>query len=80
MFVTIIEFKLTTWPASCWCPSRCGTANVIRDLGAWIRHAREVLGYHHIVLAGWSGGGSLSMFYQAQAEHPTITDTRSRGR
>ncbi|NWK97453.1 alpha/beta hydrolase [Sphingobium lactosutens] len=49
--------------------------NVARDLGAWIRHAREVWNYRNIVLAGWSGGGSLSMFYQAQAENPTITHT-----
>lgn len=49
--------------------------NVLLDLGAWIRHAREELNYQHIVLAGWSGGGSLSLLYQAQAENPTITDT-----
>lgn len=45
------------------------------DLGAYVRHAREVLGYRRIVLVGWSGGGALAMFYQAQAEHPTITHT-----
>lgn len=45
------------------------------DLGQWIRHAREQLGYSKVVLVGWSGGGSLSLFYQAQAEHPTITHT-----
>ncbi|VTU14907.1 Alpha/beta hydrolase family protein [Variovorax sp. SRS16] len=45
------------------------------DLGAHIRHAREVLGYQKIVLAGWSGGGSLSLFYQSQAERPDITHT-----
>lgn len=45
------------------------------DLGAWIRHAREVLHYKKVVLAGWSGGGSLSLFYQAEAEDPTITTT-----
>ena len=28
-----------------------------------------------MVLLGWSGGGSLSLFYQAEAEHPTITHT-----
>ncbi|WP_127107066.1 alpha/beta hydrolase [Pararhodobacter zhoushanensis] len=48
---------------------------VALDLGAWIRHARETLGYAKVVLVGWSGGGSLSLFYQAQAEHPTITQT-----
>lgn len=45
------------------------------DLGQWIAHARGVLGYESIVLVGWSGGGSLLLFYQAQAEHPTITHT-----
>ncbi|MDK3021961.1 alpha/beta hydrolase [Cupriavidus taiwanensis] len=45
------------------------------DLGAYIRHAREVLGYEKVVLVGWSGGGALSLFYQAQAECPTITHT-----
>lgn len=49
--------------------------NIALDLGAWLRHAREVLGYSRIVLAGWSGGGSLALFYQAQAERPTITHT-----
>lgn len=45
------------------------------DLGQWIAHARSVLGYEKVVLVGWSGGGSLSLFYQAQAEQPTITKT-----
>ena len=48
---------------------------VLLDLGAYIRHAKSVWGYEHIVLVGWSGGGSLSLFYQAQAERPTITHT-----
>ncbi len=48
---------------------------VLLDLGAWIRHAKEVWGYRHVVLEGWSGGGSLAVFYQSQAEHPSITDT-----
>lgn len=48
---------------------------VVYDLGQYVRHAREVLGYRKVVLVGWSGGGSLSLFYQAQAEHPTITQT-----
>ncbi len=48
---------------------------VIVDLGACIRHAREKLGYETIILCGWSGGGSLSMTYQSQAEDPTITST-----
>lgn len=45
------------------------------DLGRWIRHARETLGYRRVILVGWSGGGSLSLFYQAQAEKPSITCT-----
>lgn len=45
------------------------------DLGKWIAYARGDLGYEKVVLLGWSGGGSLSLFYQAQAETPTITHT-----
>lgn len=45
------------------------------DLGAYIRHAKEVWGYEKIVLCGWSGGGSLALFYQSQAEHPSVTHT-----
>lgn len=48
---------------------------VALDLGACIRHAREVLGYERVVLMGWSGGGSLALFYQSQAEQPSITAT-----
>ncbi|MES2497355.1 MAG: alpha/beta hydrolase [Pseudomonadota bacterium] len=45
------------------------------DLGKWIAHARTTLGYDKVILVGWSGGGSLSLFYQAQAENPDITQT-----
>jgi len=45
------------------------------DLGQYIRHAKEELGYRKVVLVGWSGGGSLSLFYEAQAENPSITQT-----
>jgi pimeloyl-ACP methyl ester carboxylesterase len=48
---------------------------VVVDLGAAIRHARKRFGYQRIVLAGWSGGASLSVFYQQQAEHPSVTAT-----
>jgi alpha-beta hydrolase superfamily lysophospholipase len=48
---------------------------VVVDLGAYIRHAKEVWGYEKILLCGWSGGGSLALFYQSQAERPTITAT-----
>ena len=46
---------------------------VATDLGAAIRYARQRLGYKRVVLLGWSGGGALSSFYQAQAEAPTVT-------
>lgn len=45
------------------------------DMGQCIKHAKEQMGYEKVVLAGWSGGGSLSMFYQSQAEKPTVTST-----
>lgn len=45
------------------------------DLGECIRDAKERLGYETVILGGWSGGGSLALFYQRQAEHPTITCT-----
>lgn len=48
---------------------------VILDLGAYVRHAKEHWGYEKVVICGWSGGGSLSLLYQSQAEHPTITQT-----
>lgn len=48
---------------------------VLLDFGAYIRHAKEELGYEKIVLVGWSGGGSLSLFYQAEAERPSIVAT-----
>lgn len=48
---------------------------VAADLGAYVRHAREELGYERLVLGGWSGGGALAMFYQSQAERPTVTHT-----
>lgn len=43
---------------------------VIQDLGACVNHMRTKFKYEKIVLAGWSGGGSLSSFYQGQAELP----------
>jgi len=48
---------------------------VVLDLGAYMRHARERWGYERIVLCGWSGGGSLALFYQAQAQKPTVSQT-----
>jgi pimeloyl-ACP methyl ester carboxylesterase len=49
--------------------------NVALDLGAVVRYMKEKLGYEKVVLVGWSGGGSLSLFYQSQAEKPSVTST-----
>jgi dienelactone hydrolase len=51
------------------------TEKVLLDMGAWVRHAREELGYERVILVGWSGGAALAATYQAQAERPTITHT-----
>lgn len=51
------------------------TENLLLDLGACIRDAKERLGYTRIILAGWSGGGSLAAGYQAEAEDPRIRTT-----
>ena len=48
---------------------------VLLDLGACVRYAREKLKYDNVILAGWSGGGSLSLYYQSQAETPSVTHT-----
>ncbi len=45
------------------------------DLSRYIQWAKETCGYKKVVLVGWSGGGALSLFYQSQAENPTITHT-----
>ena len=41
---------------------------VVEDLGEVIKDATTRLGYANVVLAGWSGGGSLSLYYQQQAD------------
>ncbi|WLP88592.1 alpha/beta fold hydrolase [Gordonia sp. NB41Y] len=48
---------------------------VVADLGACVRDAKERLGYRNVVLAGWSGGGALSLYYQQQAQYSTVTAT-----
>jgi pimeloyl-ACP methyl ester carboxylesterase len=53
----------------------CIMEKVVLDLGACIADAKTRFGYEKIVLGGWSGGGSLSLFYQDQAERPTIDET-----
>ncbi len=45
------------------------------DLGACIADLKTRFGYEKVILGGWSGGGSLSLFYQDQAANPTITHT-----
>src|SRR6202012_2277348 len=50
---------------------------VVEDLGECIKDAKNRLGYQKVVLAGWSGGGSLSVLYQQQAQHATITSSPS---
>jgi pimeloyl-ACP methyl ester carboxylesterase len=45
------------------------------DLGAGIRDAKQRFGYEHVVLGGWSGGGSLALYYQEQAERPSVETT-----
>lgn len=45
------------------------------DLSACIADLKTRFGYSKVILGGWSGGGSLSLFYQDQAENPTITAT-----
>lgn len=47
----------------------------VMDLGACVADLKKRFGYEKVVLGGWSGGGSLSMFYQDQATNPTITHT-----
>lgn len=49
--------------------------NLLVDLAACVRDARDRLGYEKIVLAGWSGGGSLMAGYQAEAEQRRIVKT-----
>jgi pimeloyl-ACP methyl ester carboxylesterase len=49
--------------------------NVLLDLGACVRDARERLGYEKVVVAGWSGGGAPMVGYAAEAEKPRITRT-----
>ncbi|MFR9750125.1 alpha/beta hydrolase family protein [Nocardia sp. 004] len=48
---------------------------VVQDLGACVKDARERLGYTTVILGGWSGGGALSLYYQQQAQHATVTRT-----
>ena len=65
-----------------WCDSRYrGTDSalimekVVVDLGNCIKNLKERHGYEKVILGGWSGGGSLSLFFQAEAENPTVRET-----
>lgn len=49
--------------------------NVVQDLGHFIKHLRQRLGYIRIGLFGWSGGGALAAMYQSQSERATIKTT-----
>jgi hypothetical protein len=49
--------------------------NCLLDVGAAVRFARERLQWKRVVLMGFSGGGPLVVFYQRQAENPTIKAT-----
>jgi pimeloyl-ACP methyl ester carboxylesterase len=40
---------------------------VVADLGAAVSDAKQRLGYERVLLCGWSGGGSLSTYYQSLA-------------
>jgi len=51
--------------------------NVVLDLAACVRDARERLRYKNVVLIGWSGGGSLMAGFQAEAQKPVIEATAS---
>jgi len=48
---------------------------VVCDFGAVVRDAKERLGYKKVLLGGWSGGGSMTLFYQAEAENPSVICT-----
>ncbi|HEX3899750.1 MAG TPA: alpha/beta hydrolase [Mycobacteriales bacterium] len=53
--------------------------NCLLDIGAVVRHLREVLGYRHVVLVGNSGGASTAPYYQAQARNPTVSNPPGGG-
>jgi pimeloyl-ACP methyl ester carboxylesterase len=52
--------------------SNLNVENCLLDIGAAVRYLREH-GYQRVVLAGNSGGGTVVPYYQAQAEHPSVT-------
>jgi pimeloyl-ACP methyl ester carboxylesterase len=64
-----------------WCDSRYRSDSslimekVVVDLGNCVKNLKERHGYEKVILGGWSGGGSLSLFFQAEAENPTVTSS-----
>ena len=52
--------------------SNLNVENCLLDIGAAVRYLREH-GYQRVILAGNSGGGTVVPYYQAQAEHPSVT-------
>src|ERR1700753_2233594 len=52
--------------------SNLNVENCLLDIGATVRYLREH-GYQRVVLVGNSGGGTIVPYYQAQAEHPSVT-------
>jgi pimeloyl-ACP methyl ester carboxylesterase len=53
--------------------------NVLLDIASMVRHLREDRGYRRVVLVGNSGGASVVPYYQAQAQHATVTDAPGGG-
>ncbi len=66
-----------------WCDSRYrGTDSalimekVAIDLGNCIKELKSSrFNYEKVIMGGWSGGGSLSLFYQSEAEDPSVTSS-----
>jgi pimeloyl-ACP methyl ester carboxylesterase len=52
--------------------------NCLLDMGTMVEHLYE-RGYEKVVLVGNSGGASIVPYYQAQAQHPTVTDPPGGG-
>jgi pimeloyl-ACP methyl ester carboxylesterase len=52
--------------------SNLNVENCLLDIGATVRYLRDH-GYQRVVLVGNSGGGMVVPYYQAQAEHPSVS-------
>lgn len=46
--------------------------NCLLDIGSMVAHLHDI-GYQRVVLVGNSGGSSIVPYYQAQAQHATVT-------